>query len=85
MQARGKGLCPVNTSCTSASLAEFLAREGYTDIRVASSPAKKKVDSVTSKPETRRGFGRSSAGSSTKDRHEDTTPAARRRYRTPTR
>lgn len=44
LQARGKGLPPVNSDCTSDSLAAFLEREGYTDIRVkVTTPPKPKA------------------------------------------
>lgn len=42
LQARGEGLCPVNTECTTDSLVGFLEREGYTDIRVIAAGDKPK-------------------------------------------
>lgn len=46
LQARGEGLPPVNTSCTSDSLAAFLEREGYTDVRVVAVKEKRTNDAA---------------------------------------
>lgn len=84
LQARGKGLCPVNTNCTSDSLAGFLEREGYTDIKVVTvKEGVKKSARNNTKPEASRVERRPSADLPAPDRKKDTAPARRRVTRTP--
>lgn len=55
LQARGEGLCPINTDAGSESFIAWLRREGYTSIRrVATNKPKKVKSRVDTKPPARR-------------------------------